>query len=188
MVECGISCAYNEVHPTSSGRPSTMSRHFSHPHNKCTALHHWLLHALLTNLRALSDTTVLDGSPPLFAYKIGSGTSNKISLDDLNGILAVLPTSPHDAIDVDRLMELLPIVTTRTVIQERLRVLEHLARVVVLRTPRFTRGKSKYWANDRCITVPDLERGMVSMGQSGSAETSSGMGKQTRYQKNTPNY
>jgi hypothetical protein len=176
-------CAYNEVHPSSSRRPSPGSRHFSHPHNKSTAFHHWMLHVLLTNLRALADTVALDVAPTLFSYKIGSGSSNKISLDDLQSILAVLPTSAHDAIDDDRLMELLESSSTRTVIQERLRALEHLSRVVVLRTPRFTCGKNKYWAKDTCITLSDLERGMVSMGRNANAKNHSGRQRKSRYTK-----
>lgn len=157
-------CGYNQVHPMSSGRPSPGSRNFSHPLNKSTALHHWMLHVLLTNLRALADTTVLDDAPILFSYKMGSGTSNTFSLGDLSAILAVLPTSSQEAIDDDRVLELLQNTTTLTVLQERLRVLEHLSRVVVVRYPRFTRGKNQYWAMDTFISLPDLEKGMLSMG------------------------
>ena len=107
-----------------------------------------------------------------------------MSLDDLRGILAVLPTSAHDAIDDERLMELLQRSTTRTVIQERLRVLEHLSCVVVLRSPRFTCGKNKYWATDTCITLPDVERVMVSMGRLASAQNPTGREKKNRYQEN----
>jgi hypothetical protein len=173
-------CGYNHVHPMSSGRPSPGSRNFVHPYNKSTALHHWMLHVLLTNLRALADTTALDEAPILFSYTIGSGTSNTFALADLIAILAVLPTSSQEAIDDVRVLELLQSTTTLTVLQERLRVLEHLSRVVVLRTPRFTSGKNKYWANDTGISLPDLERGMVSMGRKASANQPSGRQRMRR--------
>ena len=156
-------CAYNQVHPISSGRPKAGSWSFTHPYNKCTALHHWMLHGLLSNLRALADTTGMDISPTLFSYKIGNGTSNKMSLDDMIAILSILPGSVEEAIDDDRLLELLEFATSRPVVHERLRVLENMACVAVLRAPRFTRGKNKYWAIERCITLLDLERGMLSM-------------------------
>jgi hypothetical protein len=158
-------CGYNQVHPMSTSRPLPGSRNFSHPYNKSTALHHWMLHVLLTNLRALADTTALDEAPTLFSYKFGSGTSNTFSLADLSAILAVLPTSAQDAIDDERVLELLQSTTRVTALQERLRVLEHLSRVVVVRAPRFTRGKNLYWAMDTCLTLPDLETGMLSMGR-----------------------
>jgi hypothetical protein len=158
-------CGYNQVHPMSSSRPLPASRNFSHPYNKSTALHHWMLHVLLTNLRALADTTTLDAAPILFSYKFGSGTSNTFSLGDLSAILAVLPTSAQDAIDDVRVLELLQSTTRMTALQERLRVLEHMSRVVVVRAPRFRRGKNLYWAMDTCLTLPDLETGMLSMGR-----------------------
>ena len=158
-------CAYNQVHPNSSGRPIPGTRNFLHPYNKSTALHHWMLHVLMTNLRALADTTALDQAPTLFSYKIGRGTSNKMSLDDLCTILALLPSSEHDAIDDEQLMVFLQSTSTQAVIRERLRVLEHLSRVAVVRAPRFTRGKNKYWATNKSITLLDLEGGIISMGQ-----------------------
>jgi len=157
-------CAYNQVHPTSSGRPNPGTRNFFHPYNKSTALHHWMLHVLMTNLCALADTTALDKAPTLFSYKIGRGTSNKMSLDDLCTILALLPSSEHDAIDDEQLMVLLQSTWTQAVIRERLRVLEHLSRVAVVRAPRFACGKNQYWATNKSITLLDLEEGIVSMG------------------------
>ena len=76
----------------------------------------------------------------------------------------ILPVSVQEAIDDERLFELLKSTSTRDVIHERLRVLENIACVAVLRTPRFKRGKNKYWAIKTSITLSDLERGMVSMG------------------------
>ena len=158
-------CAYNQVHPSSSGRPEPGCWKFGHPYNKSTAFHHWMLHGLLTTLRALADTTASDEAATLFSYKIGDRTSNTISIGDMRAILAVLPASVQEAIDDDCLFELLHRTWPRDVIHERLRVLESMECVAVLRPPLFTRGKHKYWAINTCITLPDVERGMVSMGQ-----------------------
>ena len=157
-------CSYNQVHPSSSGRPEAGSWNFKHPYNKSTAFHHWMLHGLLTTLRALADTTAADDAATLFSYKVGDRTSNTMSIDDMRAILQVLPLSEPESIDDDRLLELLSSTLTRVVLHERLRVLEVMACVAVLRPPRFKVGKHKYWAIKTSITLPDLERGMVSMG------------------------